>query len=193
MGRAFTLVEVLVTAALALLLLGMLAFLFIHMEKPARRGQAQIQLDQSALILQRRLQADLSQVARPSLHLEQQSDHVGLGLQTLVEVDADSQQSWSDDWIFYRWSRTTGVLNRWMANHPASDTHHPQTLTPAELSSWLASPAPSSRLAESLRALQIENSPRGWVGVDAYLQVEVAGRNLEVRRNFVVWLRNNVL
>ncbi|MBX3167387.1 MAG: hypothetical protein KF760_08240 [Candidatus Eremiobacteraeota bacterium] len=161
--KAFTLLETLISASLMLLLAGLLAYLGAAMQRPSHKAHQLMQLDQTALVLERRLQQDVSRVAKVDLRLQ---PSLGISMQPLLGVDQTSQQIWSEVWVMYRWSDQK--LLRWESRDPD-----------------LNRPVATQLLAQGLARFEWSSLPQGCVRVDYILQNEY-----QLQRSLCLWMRN---
>lgn len=136
-SRGFTLIEVLVAAALTLILLGLIYWFLVPSLRLSSQGAARVEGQQQALNALNRAERDLQQSAPGGVSLFPQdpanpNDPVGVALVPLEDVDNDGQQLWNSNFTLIYWDRAARKLRRKTAPCPAPDPHKPSRLSLAE-------------------------------------------------------------
>lgn len=145
--RGFTLVEVMVAAALGVLVLGLAAGYLVPALRASDRGSSEVEMEQQAVLALSQIERDAGRTTPEGLSLRAEAP-VCLAVNPRDEVEPDGTVVWSDSYIIYSFDKKRGLLIRrqWPPGMPTPTAAeqvriHPKRLTPARLAQ-IAAAAP---------------------------------------------------
>jgi prepilin-type N-terminal cleavage/methylation domain-containing protein len=108
-NRGFTLLEVLISASLLLLLLGLLFTFLVPTMKASVRGSVRVEMQQMAVLALNKMVGDLQNTTAAGLSLSQRNP-VSIGIVRIEGVTSEGMQIWEKNMIVY--ALLDGVLIR---------------------------------------------------------------------------------
>lgn len=163
----FTLAEVMVTATLSLVLLGLVWSFLVPTFRAYARASARVEMQEQAALVITRMVADL-QLCVPAGVGVLSGGPVVLSLQPAVGLNASGQTVWDDHLVVYSWTAPSGTVNRrgWPPSPPALalllSSGNPCRPSPAQLTQLASQPgAAAATLASQVKSLQLAHTGVG--------------------------------
>lgn len=160
--RAFTLIELVVAAALAALVLGLGSAYLVPALRATSRSAARVELEQRAVVALSRLVNDIEHTAPAGMSLRS-SAPVCVAVNRLDEVRPNGDLIWSDAYVIYYHDSVNNLLIRrlWPPGDPAPNSAQtkrgkPKKLSPSELADIVSRPPVDySILARDVQSFEI--------------------------------------
>lgn len=157
--RAFTLLELVLAAGLAFVLLTLCVAVLVPLAKATARSADQVDLRQMAFVSLNRLSADLDRSAPEGISILSSPTQVVIAIQPLVDLTADGAQVWDAQLVTWYWKDSQVRRRLWPPGAPdlgwVPNPARPRHVTPAELPR-LMEPENSQALAGFVDSLQVE-------------------------------------
>ena len=194
MRRAFSLLEVMVAAALSLVLLLILTQALIPIMRSSSKAVEHMELSQLAHSLSQRILEDLQSAPFTAIHFPPAGSQTHFAVQPLERTTASGRPVYSDSLCVYSLDLDRGRLLRKLCFPVDLPLDHPSPFTAAQLGVFFqASPQPSRTLvAEGLREFSLArlSSQRAQM---IRLQFLLKAHSRQYRFDEVVALRNGDL